>query len=194
MVERPLCIYQHGFRRGFSTETCVTTFVQKLEYSVIKEDFVLAIFGDLEGAYDKASYAIIHKTLREWGFPPLFIKWFMFYLNNRTISITHKGITIKRKCHRGVSQGSCLSPLIFALVMDSLLTMFDFDLGDLPITDEAGRQLQRGKRRQKKDRPVTQGKVYTSGFADDTCFYICGKDLIAMQEQMQVVIRTRQEF
>ena len=65
MVARPLCTYQHGFRRGHSTETCVTTMIQRVEYSVIKEDFVMAIFGDLEGAYDKASYFIINKTLKE---------------------------------------------------------------------------------------------------------------------------------
>ena len=40
MVDRPLCIYQHGFRRGYSTETCVTTMIQRVEYSVIKDDYV----------------------------------------------------------------------------------------------------------------------------------------------------------
>ena len=68
----------------------------------------------------------------------MFIKWFMFYLRNRTISITHKGVTVKRRCVRGVSQGSCLSPLIFAVVIDALLTMFDYNIGDIHITDETG--------------------------------------------------------
>ena len=35
---------------------------------------------------------------------------------------------------------------------------------------------------------VKWGKIYTSGFADDTCFYVCGKDLTAMQQQMQAVM------
>ena len=111
-------------------------------------------------------------------------------LYNRTISISYKGVTVKRRCTRGVSQGSCLSPLIFALVIDSLLTMFDYDIGDIPITDETGRQLIKGRRRQRKNRPVIRGKAYSSGFADDTCFYICGKeeDLEEMQRSMQVVL------
>ena len=74
------------------------------------------------------------------------------------------------------------------MVIDSLLTMFDYDIGDIPITDETGRQLVKGRRRQSAKRPVVRGKVYSSGFAVDTCFYICGKDLVEMQQRMQVVL------
>ena len=66
--------------------------------------------------------------------------------------------------------------------------MFDYNIGDIPITDETGHQLIKGRRRQRKDRPVIRGKVYSSGFADDTCFYMCGTDLEEMQRSMQVVL------
>ena len=80
-----------------------------------------------------------------------------------------------------------MSPLIFDLVMDAILNLFDYDLGDLPIVDGKGKAILSVNRKQ-RHRPVKRGKVYTSGFADDTCFYVSGKNLVEMQQKMQIVM------
>ena len=72
--------------------------------------------------------------------------------------------------------------------------MFDYDIGDIPITDETGHQLVKGRRRQETKRPVIRGKVYFFGFADNPCFYICGKNLEEMQQCMQVVLNMASQW
>ena len=190
----PLSENQHGFRRGRSTETCLTVIFQRIEYSLLKNDYVLGALLDLVGAYNEVSYEIIEKTLIEKEVNPLFITFYMSYLRNRTITLEHKGVLVHRKCTRGVAQGSVLSPVIFALVGDALLRLFEYDMGEIPIYDSQGRSVCQGRVRRQPNRPVIRDKVYVSGFADDTTFYICGKSLPALQAQMQIVLDFAQDW
>ena len=59
LVERiispyPLHENQHAYRRGRSTETALHAVVAKIERSLHHKDVALAVFFDVEGAFDKA--------------------------------------------------------------------------------------------------------------------------------------------
>ena len=51
--------------------------MQNIEYSLLKEDFVLGAFLDLVGAYNEVSYEIIEKTLHEREVNNLFITFYL---------------------------------------------------------------------------------------------------------------------
>ena len=55
LLQRPLSASQHGFRRNRSCDSCLTSFVTKVEYCINKNQYVLAAFMDMTSAYDLRS-------------------------------------------------------------------------------------------------------------------------------------------
>ena len=78
----PLHPNQHGFRKGRSTESALTRLVGMIEHSFIhpKLGFTLAVFLDIQGAYDNLTNPAIKQALRQRGVDQLYIDWLIDFL------------------------------------------------------------------------------------------------------------------
>eukprot|EP00116_Pleurobrachia_bachei_P002029 sb/3462291/ len=112
---------QYGFRKSSSTEAALHNIVHKIEKRIKKKQYALGVFLDVEGAFDKISFEAIQRGLINKGIEPKTINWIMDMTTTRSLRIEHKSEHIIFQIKRGVAQGGILSPLIWNIVLDSLL-------------------------------------------------------------------------
>jgi mannosylglycoprotein endo-beta-mannosidase len=90
---------------------------------------------DVARAFDSVSWAFLLSVLRQRGFGPRWIKWIAMLLRSASTQVLVNGFTGRAFRHgRGLCQGDPLSPLLFVLVMDVLVAMFNMaeQVGVLP--------------------------------------------------------------
>ena len=76
----------------------------------------------MEGAFDNISFESIRTKLAQSRISPTVANWICFMVSNRTISLTLNGVTITRRVSRGCPQGGVLSPLLWNITMNGLLS------------------------------------------------------------------------
>jgi len=154
----PLHQNQHAFRPGFSCDSALTDMVDDVEAGILRDEFALGVFLDIEGAFDNLSLAAAIEGMRSHNFPPKIVGWFGHYLTNRKATASVKGVTSSRTLTKGTPQGGVLSPVIWNTAFDSFLKLFD------------------------------NGPVRAKGFADDGGLVIRGKDPATLMSYMQEAV------
>ena len=157
--EYPIHKKQHAFRKGRSTEGPLSQFTNYVEEALKDRGIAMAVFIDIEGAFDNLQTLTAVNAMRDHHMPIDIIKWYEFYLNNRfsTVSLTNK--KVHRKIVKGTPQGGVLSPILWNMAFDSLLNMFNNDF------------------------------VQIHGFADDACLVLRGTNPFQLRTLMQNAIR-----
>jgi hypothetical protein len=69
LSSKPLCDAQHAFRRGKGTDTALSEAVDKIESGLLKQQFSLAIFLDIKGAFNSITFKAAIGAMRKRGFP-----------------------------------------------------------------------------------------------------------------------------
>ncbi len=154
----PLSRHQHAFRRGKSTETALSNMVEYIEKALVKRKFALGVFLDIQGAFDNVQPESIIQGMITKGINSNLIKWYHHYLLNRVIAMDHKGIKMSRHLTLGTPQGGVLSPIMWNLVFESLIELFE------------------------------EGSVKICGFADDAGLVISGSDPEVLRASMQEAV------
>ena len=152
----PIHKEQYAFRKGCSTEGALTKTVGMIESAIANRKLAMALFVDIEGAFDNLSTDAAVHAMKNHKLPAKIIKWFEFYLRNRSSSITLSGTGKTKRLVKGTPQGGVLSPILWNLAFDELLKMFD-----------------------------NNQRVEIRGFADDACLVITGDDPITMEQELQ---------
>ena len=112
---------QFGFVSGKSTTDAIFALRRVVEKYREKEKDLHCIFIDLEKAYDRVPREEVWHCLREKEVPEKYIETIKdMYDNSLTVIRTAVGETEPFNVNVGVHQGSALSPLLFAIVMDVL--------------------------------------------------------------------------
>ena len=124
LVDSPLSIDQHGFRKGRSCESALSNFVEQIETANEKQQYALAVFLDIEGAFDGVTIPDILQALGNKKVDRQTIRWYEHFLYNRSITVDYKGNTIHKYLTRGTPQGGVLSPIAWNLVFDTFLRLF----------------------------------------------------------------------
>jgi len=112
---------QHAYIPGRSTESALHQAVSRIEGALINKMSTLGVFIDIEGAFDKATFESIGKALREKGAPNTICGWIDSMLSQRHIIASQNDIVVTAQVARGCPQGGVLSPLLWNMVVDSLL-------------------------------------------------------------------------
>ena len=155
LAQRPLSSNQHGFRAGYSTETALTKVVSKLESAVYRGGTALAVFLDVQGAFDNVDPSKAIHAMERRGFPPQMVHWYTSYLTTRLTTFRYKGLALTRRTTRGVPQGGILSPLMWNVLFDEFLQLYQ------------------------------EGLVGCEGYADDALLLIANHSLRFSLMQMQ---------
>ena len=86
--------YQSGFRKSYSTETARIDFSDRIKCSMdmgLCTGMVMNLMIDLQKSFDTGSHAIMLDKLGAIGCDDGSVKWFIFYLSNRSQCIDIKG-------------------------------------------------------------------------------------------------------
>ncbi len=146
---------QHAYTKGRSCETALSTFVDDVEYAIYNKKQVLAVSLDCSGAFDCIKFESAENCMIQKNIPSNIIRWYMNLLRQRKITAQIQGQSAYVIPKRGSPQGGVLSPLIWNIIMDSLLSTFKND------------------------------SIKVLGYADDIVIYIIGTIPSVMQEIIQ---------
>src|ERR1700712_710169 len=140
-------------------ETALHALVSKVEKTLQHKEVALAIFFDIQGAFDRAPTRVICKALEQRGAAPAITSWTRMLLQQRTVEASLGNSHVDIRVTGGCPQGSCLSPHLWCLVMDGLL------------------------------RELSQDRFCTIAYADDGLTVVNGKHVGVVCERMQAACR-----
>ena len=145
LVSKPLHPKQHAYQTGKSVETALHQLVVRVEKALDQQDVALGVFLDIEGAFNYTSYDSMCLALARHGVDHTIVRWVKATLEGRRATATLGNFSRSVAVSRGCPQGGVLSPLLWCLVVDELLTRLN------------GRG------------------VYAQGYADDICLLVVEK-------------------
>lgn len=155
LKDQPISSDQHAFRPGRSTDSALHLLVAHAEDGMNNSGFSLGCFLDIEGAFDNTPFEVIEQALLEWEVDDRTRKWISSMLKNRTLTAELNGSFKQMAATKGCPQGSVISPLLWIMVINSLLVRLK----------EAG--------------------FTTIGFADDLAIIVKGRFASTLCERMQ---------
>ena len=146
---------QHAYTRGRSTDTALSEFVNLAERMTHQGKLLLAVGLDCSGAFDRIKFTSARQALLDHGVAEAVVEWYDAVLQSRQVKADLQGVEQTIRPTQGSPQGGILSPLVWNLIMDSLLTQFQ------------------------------SGAVKAIGYADDVLLLIPGTDPSVMGNFMQ---------
>ncbi len=150
---------QHAYTKGRSCDTALSVFINDIEYAIYNGKYLLAVSLDCSGAFDCIKFHSAENNMKEHGIPTNIVRWYMSLLKGRRVHAEVQGQRTHVIPHRGSPQGGVLSPLVWNLILDSLLRTFQKD------------------------------SIRVLGYADDILLYITGKSPTTMAEMMERSLR-----
>jgi hypothetical protein len=134
--------------------------VVRVEKALDQQEIALGAFLDIEGAFNSTSYDTVCDALDRHGSEYTIVRWIKATLEGRVAVATLNETTLKFAISRGCPQGGVLSPLLWCLVVDDLITR------------------------------LSGGGVFIQGYADDICLLTLGKFPNTVSGLMQWALST----
>ena len=112
---------QHAYLKGKSCETALHEVVLEVESALQCNQYTLAAFLDIQGAFNNVTTSAIVKSLTNIGAEHPIKAWIVSMLNSRVIHSNIGCDKSLRYASRGTSQGGVISPLLWLLVVNEIL-------------------------------------------------------------------------
>ena len=157
----PIHTRQHGFRTDRNTDTSISNVVNYIETHIHRERHVLAVFLDIQTAFDTIDPKQVKKALLFHGGDPTLIKWYYNYITHRNLHIEVKGSQAKLSSNTGFPQGGVCSAKFGIVAFNEAIQI------------------------------LNTHEVYGNGFADDCVALIGGSNTEQMMmSRMQEVVNS----
>jgi len=113
---------QFGFRRHRNAQDAVLFLESGIREAWLQGSVVLAVFLDVRAAYDTVVHCWLFQALSGMGISSKLAECLRAMVSDR-VFVTRVGgwFSAPRRMNRGLPQGSCLSPLLFVVFLNSLL-------------------------------------------------------------------------
>ena len=115
---------QHAYTVGKSCDSAISEVVDFIESNNYRGNHVIAVSLDCSGAFDRIKFDSAEEAMRVKQFPSGIRELYLSILKHRTVSAELQGERMVRIPKRGSPQGGVLSPLIWNLIMDTILSKF----------------------------------------------------------------------
>ena len=112
---------QHAYLKGRSTETALHEVVGVVERSLEYKQFKMGAFLDIEGAFNNVKTEAIYNALVDLDVDSYLSDWIVTMLGTRIVSARLGNSELSRVVGRGTPQGGVISPLLWLLVINSVL-------------------------------------------------------------------------
>ena len=117
---------QFGFKAKHSTTQCTYMLQEVIDYFINHDSPVYCVLLDASKAFDRIEYIKLFKLLIDRGLCPTLCKTLAFMYANQSLVVKWNGLrSAKLACSNGVKQGGVLSPTLFCIYMDELLTRLE---------------------------------------------------------------------
>ena len=121
--------FQSGFRKKYSTDSCLSYLNDKISKGFDSGMFTGLILIYLQKAFDTIDHEVLLKKMKVLGFSDKVIEWFKSYLSNRKFKVkVNKTFSDDGEIVCGVPQGSILGPLLFLLYINDMPQALSCDL------------------------------------------------------------------
>lgn len=121
LIIKPLHPSQNAYTRGKGPESALHYLITEIEKNTRNEDCCLVAFIDIEGAFDHTSFETIRKSATDKNIDSWIVNWIAAMLKSRNIKASMAGSNVVYNPTQGCLQGGCISPLLWCLVVDSLI-------------------------------------------------------------------------
>lgn len=115
--------YQSGFRRGRGAMDPLVVLEDEIRRAQANREAVVAVFFDIEKAYDMMWKEGLLIKLRTMGFNGRMFNWVREFLTGRSIIVKINGVLSQRyDTENGIPQGSIVSPMLFAIMINGIFS------------------------------------------------------------------------
>ena len=115
---------QFGYKSGYSTTQCSWFVMETASYFIRKRTPVIATLLDCTMAFDKCRFDILFEKLLDRGVPPVLLRVLIFVYQEQYAWVKWgREKSMLFRIQNGTRQGSVLSPTLFSVYMDELLSL-----------------------------------------------------------------------
>ena len=112
---------QFGFKSSHSTDLCIYTLKEFIDYYKSRGTTVYVTFLDASKAFDRIDHWLLFNKMIKKGVPLFIIKLLFFWYSRQKMFVRWGNTCSTSFCvTNGVKQGGIISPLLFNLYMDDL--------------------------------------------------------------------------